>query len=133
MLVSSQPTLVSLRRYRKETHRLTFFSFRLAWEFVTINAGYGSSGFSIDGSELVWAGDGEFAGWLGMLQFFFSRFLSLIFYSPRSLSYPLIFFVTVCDWYHNAPQLFWIVSYYTPNGYPSTCDKVTLEVVDASS
>lgn len=32
----------------------------------------------------------------------------------------------VCDWYHDAPQLFWAVATYSQNGYPSTCSKVQL-------
>lgn len=34
----------------------------------------------------------------------------------------------VCDWWHNAPQLFWRYKYYTPEDYPapSSCADVDL-------
>ncbi|KAL2218114.1 hypothetical protein M432DRAFT_417351 [Thermoascus aurantiacus ATCC 26904] len=31
----------------------------------------------------------------------------------------------VCDWWHNAPQLFWLVDFYHPQ-LPSSCSKVDL-------
>ena len=40
----------------------------------------------------------------------------------------LIFLCAVCDWWHNAPQLFWRYNYYTPEDYPapSSCADVDL-------
>ena len=40
----------------------------------------------------------------------------------------LIFLCAVCDWWHNAPQLFWRYDYYTPEDYPapSSCADVDL-------
>ncbi|KAJ5760012.1 hypothetical protein N7520_007168 [Penicillium odoratum] len=69
-----------------------------AWEPVTINAGTSESGFTISNGNFVWSTDLGFAGWL------------------------------VCSWYHNAPQLFGLVSYYDPV-IPSSCSKVTLTPV----
>ncbi|KAJ5785799.1 uncharacterized protein N7503_011011 [Penicillium pulvis] len=69
-----------------------------AWEPVTINAGGGETGFAISNGNLVWSTDEGFAGWL------------------------------VCPWYHNAPQLFGLISYYDPV-IPSSCSKVTLKPV----
>ncbi|GAD96503.1 conserved hypothetical protein [Paecilomyces variotii No. 5] len=67
-----------------------------AWEFVQINAGYGTSGFSINSTGLEWNTEDGFGGWL------------------------------VCDWWHNAPQLFYLVEYYQAE-LPSSCDKVQLK------
>ncbi|PYH88257.1 hypothetical protein BO71DRAFT_391913 [Aspergillus ellipticus CBS 707.79] len=66
-----------------------------AWESVQINTGYGTEGFSTDGSGLEGPEAYGFGGWL------------------------------VCDWYHNAPQLFYIYRYYTPT-IPSSCSRVDL-------
>ncbi|PYI12012.1 hypothetical protein BO78DRAFT_392685 [Aspergillus sclerotiicarbonarius CBS 121057] len=66
-----------------------------AWESVQINTGYGDQDFSISGTNLEWSEANGFGGWL------------------------------VCDWYHNAPQLFYISSYYQPD-IPSSCSKVDL-------
>ncbi|CAI7576706.1 unnamed protein product [Penicillium glandicola] len=69
-----------------------------SWEPIVINAGSGgSSGYSIDGTTFQWSEASGFGGWL------------------------------VCDWYHNAPQLFYLNRYYTPT-IPSTCSKVQLNV-----
>ncbi|KAL1982783.1 hypothetical protein VTN96DRAFT_899 [Rasamsonia emersonii] len=38
----------------------------------------------------------------------------------------------VCDWYHDAPQLFWAVARYSHYGYPSTCSKVQLVAQQAT-
>ncbi|KAJ5948749.1 hypothetical protein N7454_002056 [Penicillium verhagenii] len=69
-----------------------------AWEPVTINAGASETGFAISNGNFVWSSDDGFAGWL------------------------------VCPWYHNAPQLFGLISYYDPV-IPSSCSKVTLKAV----
>ncbi|KAL4804009.1 hypothetical protein BDV18DRAFT_143663 [Aspergillus unguis] len=66
-----------------------------AWQFVNINAGYGQEGFSVNSTGLQWSKEMGFGGWL------------------------------VCDWYHNAPQLFYIYRYYTPE-YPASCSEVKL-------
>ncbi|KAL4787069.1 hypothetical protein BJX76DRAFT_354481 [Aspergillus varians] len=66
------------------------------WQFVNINAGQGQEGFSIDSSGLQWSPEKGFGGWL------------------------------VCNWYHNAPQLFYIYRYYTDAKYPASCSEVKL-------
>jgi len=74
---------------------------------VQINAGQGNvQGFAFVESEgemilVVENGTGEGEEWGGWL---------------------------VCDWWHNAPQLFWRYSYYTPEDYPapSSCADVDL-------
>ncbi|RAH72026.1 uncharacterized protein BO66DRAFT_390506 [Aspergillus aculeatinus CBS 121060] len=68
-----------------------------SWEPVQINVGYGDEGFSVNGTSLQWSEQNGFGGWL------------------------------VCDWYHNAPQLFWLYK-YLPATIPSSCDKVDLTV-----
>ncbi|KAE8152172.1 hypothetical protein BDV25DRAFT_151450 [Aspergillus avenaceus] len=68
-----------------------------SWEPVEINTGYGSSDFSVKDGNLQWPEDQGFGGWL------------------------------VCDWYHNAPQLFYLWKYYKPT-IPSSCSKVQLSV-----
>ncbi|KAJ5625556.1 hypothetical protein N7510_001865 [Penicillium lagena] len=54
-----------------------------SWEAVTVNAGVGSTGFSINENGLVWSEKEGFGGWL------------------------------VCEWFHNGPQLFWINRFYS--------------------
>ncbi|KAJ5818744.1 hypothetical protein N7474_004335 [Penicillium riverlandense] len=54
-----------------------------SWELVTVNAGEGSDGFSINENGLVLPKKSGFGGWL------------------------------VCEWYHNGPQLFWINGDYS--------------------
>ncbi|KAJ5574036.1 uncharacterized protein N7459_008463 [Penicillium hispanicum] len=72
-----------------------------AWEPIEVNAGGGSTGFSITKKgEFVWSEANGFGGWL------------------------------VCDWYHNGPQLFYLYKYYTPV-IPSSCSKVELKPVYA--
>ncbi|PWY75535.1 hypothetical protein BO70DRAFT_364070 [Aspergillus heteromorphus CBS 117.55] len=66
-----------------------------AWESVQINTGYGSGGFSVNGTDFEWSAASGFGGWL------------------------------VCDWYHNAPQLFYIYRYTQPT-IPSSCSQVDL-------
>ncbi|KAJ9205755.1 hypothetical protein DTO166G4_4630 [Paecilomyces variotii] len=61
-----------------------------------VNAGYGTSGFSINSSGLEWNAEDGFGGWL------------------------------VCDWWHNAPQIFYLVEYYQPE-LPLSCNKVQLK------
>ncbi|OOQ82308.1 hypothetical protein PEBR_39614 [Penicillium brasilianum] len=69
-----------------------------SWEPIEINAGSGSEGFSIENGNFVWSEANGFGGWL------------------------------VCDWYHNAPQLFYLNRYYKPT-IPSSCSKAQLKVV----
>ncbi|KAL4902762.1 hypothetical protein BDW74DRAFT_157536 [Aspergillus multicolor] len=66
-----------------------------AWQFVQINVGTGQEGFSINGTGLQWSEQKGFGGWL------------------------------VCDWWHNAPQLFYIYRYYDAK-YPASCSEVKL-------
>ncbi|KAJ5722653.1 hypothetical protein N7488_000688 [Penicillium malachiteum] len=69
-----------------------------SWEPVVIDADGGESGYSITHGKLVGSSEEEFDGWL------------------------------VCPWYHNAPQLFGLVSGFDAV-IPSSCSKVTLEVI----
>ncbi|KAJ5689589.1 hypothetical protein N7462_003981 [Penicillium macrosclerotiorum] len=69
-----------------------------SWEAIEINAGGGNDGFSIKNGNFVWSEASGFGGWL------------------------------VCDWYHNAPQLFYLNKYYTPV-IPSSCSKVQLKPI----
>ncbi|KAJ5191347.1 uncharacterized protein N7498_010332 [Penicillium cinerascens] len=69
-----------------------------SWESVQINAGGGVDGFSIKDGNFVWSEEEGFGGWL------------------------------VCDWYHNAPQLFWWDKYYPPT-IPCSCSKVDLKPI----
>lgn len=85
-----------------------------AWDPVCINAGSGTHGFAIKDHQLEWANE-AFAGWLG--EPFFVR---LGIGAGRADS-------AVCDWYHNAPQLFYLYSYLNAV-IPSSCSKVDLMV-----
>ncbi|KAJ6072393.1 hypothetical protein N7467_010478 [Penicillium canescens] len=67
-----------------------------SWEPIEINAGTGSDGFSIQNGLFQWSEDMGFGGWL------------------------------VCDWFHNAPQLFYLYKYYDAT-IPSSCSKVQLK------
>ncbi|KAL3475243.1 hypothetical protein BJX99DRAFT_229879 [Aspergillus californicus] len=67
-----------------------------AWQSVQINAGAGAEGFFVNGTGLQYSAQNGFGGWL------------------------------VCDWYHNAPQLFYIYRYYTAK-YPASCSEVKLQ------
>ncbi|KAJ5461262.1 uncharacterized protein N7458_002814 [Penicillium daleae] len=69
-----------------------------SWEPIEINAGEGSSGFSIDNGNFVWSEADGFGGWL------------------------------VCDWSHNAPQLFYLNRYYQPT-IPSSCSTAQLNAI----
>lgn len=71
---------------------------RAAWQGVQINTGYGTSGFELDNAHLKWSEKNGFGGWL------------------------------VCDWVHNAPQLFYL---YEPMkaDVPSSCSEVELQAV----
>ncbi|OCL05787.1 hypothetical protein AOQ84DRAFT_90519, partial [Glonium stellatum] len=77
------------------------------WGAVQVNAGQGNAqgfGFVEVAGEsvlVVESGTGEGEEWGGWL---------------------------VCDWWHNAPQLFWRYNYYTPEDYPapSSCADVDL-------
>ncbi|KAL2351607.1 hypothetical protein BJ546DRAFT_851931 [Cryomyces antarcticus] len=67
-----------------------------AWEPVTVNAGYGSGGFSVNATGLqVDEQSTGFGGWLA------------------------------CDWWHGVPQLFWMLKYYH-DVIPSSCATVNL-------
>ncbi|KXG50180.1 uncharacterized protein PGRI_061470 [Penicillium griseofulvum] len=69
-----------------------------SWEPIVINAGSGgSAGYSIKGDNFQWSEQNGFGGWL------------------------------VCDWFHNAPQLFYLNRYYEAV-IPSSCSKVQLKV-----
>ena len=61
--------------------KLTELTAPVGWEFVSINAGYATSGLFINGTQLQWTAYDSFGGWL------------------------------VCDWWHGIPQLFWKVDY----------------------
>ncbi|CAG7959116.1 unnamed protein product [Penicillium nalgiovense] len=89
----------------------TFFDFntKLLWGVVAtgdnkftswgpnlINAGQGSNGFSVKGNSFMWSEASGFGGWL------------------------------VCDWYHKAPQLFYLNRYYDAT-IPSSCSKIQLK------
>ncbi|CAG8217824.1 unnamed protein product [Penicillium salamii] len=67
-----------------------------SWEPILINAGAGSEGFSVKGNNFQWSEASGFGGWL------------------------------VCDWYHNAPQLFYLNRFYNAT-IPSSCSKVQLK------
>ncbi|CAG8318732.1 unnamed protein product [Penicillium nalgiovense] len=68
-----------------------------SWLPMVINAGSGGSeGYSIEGDNFQWSEQSGFGGWL------------------------------VCDWYHNAPQLFYLNRYYTAT-IPSSCSKVQVK------
>ncbi|CAG7937285.1 unnamed protein product [Penicillium salamii] len=67
-----------------------------AWERILINAGQGSNGFSAEGSSFIWSEASGFGGWL------------------------------VCNWYHNAPQLFYLNRNYNAT-IPSSCSKIQLK------
>ncbi|KKK18533.1 hypothetical protein P175DRAFT_0502430 [Aspergillus ochraceoroseus IBT 24754] len=66
-----------------------------AWEPVEINVGYGQSGFFFNSTGLQWSEQFGFGGWL------------------------------VCDWYHNAPQLFYVYRYEVAH-YPASCSEVNV-------
>ncbi|BCS30431.1 uncharacterized protein APUU_80734S [Aspergillus puulaauensis] len=66
-----------------------------AWQFVQINAGASQDGFSVNSTGLQFSQEKGFGGWL------------------------------VCDWWHNAPQLFYLYRYYTAQ-YPGSCSEVKL-------
>ncbi|KAL4997494.1 hypothetical protein BDV10DRAFT_186093 [Aspergillus recurvatus] len=72
-----------------------------AWQFVQINAGTGQDGFSVNSTGLQWSTQKGFGGWL------------------------------VCDWWHNAPQLFYIYRYYKAE-YPAFCSEVKLVTESAA-
>ncbi|KAJ5463172.1 hypothetical protein N7475_008116 [Penicillium sp. IBT 31633x] len=67
-----------------------------SWLPITIDAAAGSDGFSVKDNNFQWSEDNGFGGWL------------------------------ICDWFHNAPQLFYLYRYYEPK-IPSTCSKVQLK------
>ncbi|KAF9884395.1 hypothetical protein FE257_001795 [Aspergillus nanangensis] len=68
-----------------------------SWEPVQINAGYGQDGFFTNSTGLQWETEVGFGGWL------------------------------VCDWYHNAPQLFFMDRYRKPV-IPQECTRVLLKL-----
>ncbi|KAJ5958865.1 uncharacterized protein N7479_006015 [Penicillium vulpinum] len=68
-----------------------------SWSPIVINAGDGGTdGFSVKGNNFQWSEANGFGGWL------------------------------VCDWIHNAPQLFYLNRYYDAI-IPSSCSKVQLK------
>ncbi|KAJ5350340.1 hypothetical protein N7541_008067 [Penicillium brevicompactum] len=95
--------------YLNGTNALVDFNTKFPWGFVAtsntkyaswvpilINAGQGSNGFSVKGNNFLWSEASGFGGWL------------------------------VCDWNHNAPQLFYLNPYYDAT-IPSSCSKVQLK------
>lgn len=95
-----------------------------AWEPVEINTGYGSGSFSINDDSLEWSEQQGFGGWLG-------KFSSLVEPSIRCQELATNIPAIVCDWYHNAPQLFYLYKYREPT-IPSSCSKVQLAVEPVS-
>ncbi|KAJ6118845.1 hypothetical protein N7471_013465 [Penicillium samsonianum] len=67
-----------------------------SWDPILVNAGQGSNGFSLKGNNFQWSEASGFGGWL------------------------------VCDWYHNAPQLFYLNRYYDAT-IPNSCSKIQLK------
>ncbi|CAG8158964.1 unnamed protein product [Penicillium nalgiovense] len=67
-----------------------------SWNPTLINAGQGSNGFSVKGNSFMWSEASGFGGWL------------------------------VCNWYHNAPQLFYLNRYYDAT-IPFSCSKIQLK------
>ncbi|CAG7991387.1 unnamed protein product [Penicillium nalgiovense] len=68
----------------------------IAWEPILINAGQRSNGFSVKGNSFMWS---EASGFRGRL---------------------------VWDWYHKAPQLFYLNRYYDAT-ISSSCSKIQLK------
>lgn len=103
------------------------------WNFVKINAGYGSEGFFFNESGLQFATGEGFAGWLGefsfVTPFFFTRLLHGGFEIWKKKVWTDTAYLA-CDWFHGVPQLFWI-SFYDGDLFPSTCAQVDLLPVAA--
>ena len=90
---------------------------RIAWEPVQINTGYGSTGFNLEESSLTWSEQKGFGGWLGK--------------SPINIPFQIhssMLTKVVCDWYHSAPQLFYLYAPYEDPKIPSSCSKAELKV-----
>ncbi|KAF9882880.1 hypothetical protein FE257_004937 [Aspergillus nanangensis] len=68
-----------------------------AWKPVQIDAGYGEDGFFVNGTGLQWEEQAGFGGWL------------------------------ICDWYHNASQLFYMDRYHKAV-LPKECGRTLLQV-----
>lgn len=87
---------------------------RLAWEFVEVNAGEGVPGFELESDNTLTWNSTEFGGWLGK-------------YPYCHISSRRLMYMIACDWWHGAPQLFWIV-YYEEGiiPFPSFCSEVDL-------
>jgi hypothetical protein len=83
-----------------------------AWQFVELNVGHGAGDFSVNSTGLQWSEQKGFGGWLGKL-------------IPQPHTIPIADHSLVCDWYHNAPQLFYIYRYYTAE-LPASCSRVKL-------
>jgi hypothetical protein len=84
---------------------------------VTVNAGQGSTGFSINENGLVWAKKNGFGGWLG-------ECTQVFLFEHCWLTSSIL----ACEWYHNGPQLFWINGDYSYT-VPCSCSKVNLEPI----
>ncbi|CAI7647839.1 unnamed protein product [Penicillium palitans] len=67
-----------------------------AWEPILINAGQGSNGLSVKGNSFMWS---EASGFRGRLDW---------------------------DWYHKAPQVFYLNRYYDAT-ISSSCSKIQLK------
>ncbi|GMG11883.1 unnamed protein product [Aspergillus oryzae] len=100
------------------------FSLDTPFPWGLINTGYGSGSFSINDDSLEWSEQQGFGGWLG-------KFSSLVEPSIRCQELATNIPAIVCDWYHNAPQLFYLYKYREPT-IPSSCSKVQLAVEPVS-
>ncbi|KAF6226008.1 hypothetical protein HO173_012598 [Letharia columbiana] len=75
---------------------MVLYDYYAEWDFVAINAGYGSAGFFFNETGLQYNQNPDgFSGWL------------------------------VCDWWHGVPQLFWKF-FANSNQFPSSCAQVDL-------
>jgi hypothetical protein len=72
-------------------------------------------GFELENNSTLTWNSTEFGGWLGE-------------HSPHLYSSRLPADVQIaCDWWHGAPQLFWLVAYEEGAiPYPSSCSEVDL-------
>ncbi|KAM0797564.1 hypothetical protein BDR22DRAFT_862737 [Usnea florida] len=75
---------------------MVLYDYYAEWDFVSINAGFGSEGFFFNETGLQYNQDPDgFAGWLA------------------------------CDWWHGVPQLFWKYFYFGTD-IPSSCAEIDL-------
>ncbi|CAG8882684.1 unnamed protein product [Penicillium nalgiovense] len=109
----------------------TFFDFntKLLWGVVAtgdnkftcdlgtnlINAGQGSNGFSVKGNSFMWSKPAASVDGSVRPRHHYS--------SPGNDS---SWHFLVCDWYHKAPQLFYLNRYYDAT-IPSSCSKIQLK------